>query len=60
MPFKSQKQAKLFYAAAHGGLTGEGPSKEVAQKFISDTGHQKVGKLPEYSHKFNKLKKAMK
>ncbi len=60
MPFKSQKQARLFFAAANGKLKGEGPSKEVAEKFIEDTGHQKLKKLPEYKNKFSKLKKAMK
>jgi len=45
MPFKSEAQRRLFYAAASGKAV-KGPSQAVAQKFISDSGHQK-GKLPE-------------
>jgi len=60
MPFKSQAQAKLFFAAKAGKLKGEGPDPEVAKKFIKDTEHQKIGNLPEYKkNKFPKLKKYM-
>lgn len=44
MPFKSEAQRRLFYAAASG-KARNGPSPEVAKKFIADAGHQ--GKLPE-------------
>lgn len=62
MPFKSQAQARFFFAAAgkKGGLDGLKPG--AAKKFISDTDHQKVGELPDYAPeepkapKFPKLK----
>lgn len=37
MPAKSAKQYRLMQAAAHGNLTGPGPSKEVAKEFIDKT-----------------------
>lgn len=46
MPFKSEAQRRLFYAAASGHARG-GPSQAVAQKFIADSGHQ-TGSLPEH------------
>lgn len=46
MPFKSEAQRRLFYAAASGHARG-GPSPEVAKKFIADSGHQS-GSLPEH------------
>lgn len=54
MPFESKKQAALFYAAANkpGGI--KGLSKNVAQKFIKDTHHQKISELPE-KKRFTKL-----
>jgi hypothetical protein len=45
MPFKSEAQRGLFYAAAKG-KAKKGPSKAVAKKFIADSGHQS-GALPE-------------
>lgn len=51
MPFKSQAQARLFYAKANSrpGKSRKisGPSAETARKFIADSDHQKIGKLPE-------------
>lgn len=47
--FKSQAQARFFFAAKEkkNGLNGLKPA--IAQKFISDTDHQKLGNLPEYA-----------
>lgn len=44
MPFKSETQRRLFYAAAKGKAT-KGPSQATAQKFIADSGNT-AGKLP--------------
>jgi len=42
MPFKSQAQRRLFYAAASGKETkAEGLSQSEAKKFIKDSGQQK-------------------
>lgn len=56
MPFKSQQQRKLFYAAANkkGGVAGL--SQEAAKKFIADSGPSKSAELP----KFAKLRKLLK
>lgn len=45
MPFKSESQRRLFYAAA-AGKARNGPPQAVARKFIADSGNQK-GSLPE-------------
>lgn len=60
MPFASKKQAALFYAAANkkGGL--KGLDQSTAEKFIEDSDHQKLKKLPEYKDKFHKVKSIMK
>lgn len=55
MPFKSEAQRRLFYAAAKG-KAKKGPSASVAKKFIADAGHQK-GKLPERLGKLAKARK---
>lgn len=57
MPFKSKQQAKLFYAAANkkGGV--DGLNQSVAQKFIEDTNHQKISKLPRFAGLKKKLTK---
>lgn len=56
MPFKSQAQARLFFAAAHskGGIDSLKP--DMAKKFIADTHHEKLSSLPKYA----KLKKKLK
>lgn len=56
MPFKSKAQSRLMFAASKkpGGI--KGLSQETAKKFIKDTKHQKIGKLPEHV-KFPKLRK---
>lgn len=45
MPPKSEKQRRFFEMIAHGGRPykskGVGPSKEVAQKFLSHKGKKK-------------------
>lgn len=47
MPFKSESQRRLFYAAASGKLrNNKGPSPSVARKFISDSSREVTGKLP--------------
>jgi hypothetical protein len=51
MPFKSQQQAKMFYARANSRPSkerkfGKGPSPEVAKKFIADSGKQDISALP--------------
>ena len=48
MPFKSDKQRKLFYAAAgkKGGLGGL--DQETAKMFIKDAKKQKLPKLSQY------------
>lgn len=56
MPFQSKAQARLFFAAAKGGV--EGLDKETAKKFIKDSKGQRVSKLPE-KKRFGKLKKIM-
>lgn len=63
MPFKSQAQAKFFFASAakKGGLPGL--KQNTAKNFIQDTEHQKIGNLPEYAPKqpkFPSIKKAWK
>jgi len=40
MPIKSAKQYRLMRAAADGSVK-DGPSKEVAREFLSETGHKK-------------------
>lgn len=45
MPFRSEAQRRLFYAAASG-KAKKGPSQSVAKKFIADSGDQS-GRLPE-------------
>lgn len=37
MPAKSGKQYRLMAMIAHGGKPGIGPSKEVAEKFVTET-----------------------
>jgi hypothetical protein len=46
MPFKSESQRRLFYAAA-AGKARKGPSPAVAKKFIADAGQSKRSSLPE-------------
>lgn len=63
MPFKSQAQAKFFFASAakKGGLPGL--KQSAAKSFIQDTEHQKIGDLPEHVQskpKFPSIKKAWK
>lgn len=65
--FKSQAQARFFFAAAAGKKKGlDGLKPETAKSFIQDTNHQKIGELPEYAPeepkvpKFPKLKQAFK
>jgi hypothetical protein len=46
MPFKSEKQRRLFQMIAHGKKAMKngksiGPSPEVARKFIADAGRKK-------------------
>jgi hypothetical protein len=54
MPFKSEKQKKLFYAAAHNPEIARkrGISQEVAEKYIRDS----EGKV----ERFSKIKKKLK
>lgn len=47
MPFKSEQQRKLFYAAAAGKVKSISP--RVAKKFIKDSGRQTD--LPRYARK---------
>jgi len=49
MPIKSQKQNRLFQAAAHDPKVAKstGVPQSVAKKFVSETHGKKVGKLPE-------------
>lgn len=56
MPFKSSQQAKLFYSSANkkGGV--DGLSQDTAKKFIEDSGHQKLSKLPKFAKLKSKLK----
>lgn len=60
MPFKSQQQAKFFYAASRrkGGL--DGLSQADAQKFIADSKGEPTKNLPKRAPKFNGIKKMIK
>lgn len=53
MPFTSRAQSRLFHAAAGSPKVAKklGLKQSVAKKFITDSGHQKVGKLPEHVQK---------
>lgn len=52
MPVKSAKQFRFMEAAAHGGLKGTGgPSKEVAEEFLSKTSHEKKSKFAKQKRK---------
>jgi hypothetical protein len=55
MPFKSEAQRRLFYAAASGHARS-GPSQSVAKKFIADSGDSS-GKLPERLHTLARKKR---
>lgn len=57
MPFKSEAQKKFFYARLNSKKKQkeEGPSKEVAGKFIEDSKEESPKK-----ERFSKLKKKMK
>lgn len=57
MPFKSQAQARFFFAAAGKKKGLDGLKSATAEKFIADTDHQKIGNLPEYSTKESKASK---
>jgi len=49
MPFKSEKQRRLFYVAASGKKTkAKGLSKSEAARYIA---HDRGGKLPLYKRK---------
>ena len=57
MPFKSEAQRRLFYAAASGKKTkAKGLSKEEAKKFIAHSGEQK-GLVKKVQKKLNKTYK---
>lgn len=54
MPFKSDKQKRFFYARLNAKRNEkDGPSKEVAEKFINDS----KGEVERFSKVKNKLKK---
>lgn len=60
MPFKSEKQRRLFYAAANNPKVAKktGISKEVAEKFIEDSkGKVEESKKPRFSKIMSKIKK---
>lgn len=54
MPFRSQAQRRLFYAAAAKKGGAGGVSKKVAERFIED---DKPGKLPDHVKKKTRREK---
>lgn len=57
MPFKSKAQERFFYARLNAKRNQkDGPSKEVAEKFIKDSADEPEPKV----ERFSKLKKKMK
>jgi hypothetical protein len=52
VPFKSEAQRRLFYAASNKSGGVGGVSQKVAKNFIKD---DKPGKLPEHKSKMSKL-----
>ena len=60
MPFKSDAQRRLFYAAA-GKKAGIGDlAQSTAKKFIKDASKEKSKDLPEKVGRFNNLKNYLK
>jgi len=58
MPFKSKAQERFFYARLNAKRNQkDGPSKEVAEKFIEDSKGEESPKKERFSKLKNKMKK---